>query len=189
MKGSWGSEHNQLNNSMCQISPSGIPVPLVSFHMKGLFQRMASTIRTSAVVAVVTAALISFDADLEHDHGASISLRIVCMLLSLCQVILVLRYHYYRMRVLMRQGKVVAISPWAGVWAQARAYVLIEALLNCLFVPPRLDGLVKYYQLGTYSYFAAEDFIMPFMFFRLYHCFRWGLYMSQFATSRTFLYM
>lgn len=189
MKDSWVSEHNQRNSSVCAVDNTDIPIPLVSFHMKGLFQRMRSTIRSSAAVAIVTAVLISFDADLSHDQGASISLRIVCMLLSLCQVTLVLRYHYYRMRVLMKQGKVVANSTWAGIWAQARGYVLFEALLNCTFVPPKVDGLVKYYQLGTYSYLAVEDFIMPFMFFRLYHCFRWSLYMSQFATSRTFLYM
>ena len=174
------------HSSICAL---GLDTSPLANRIQTLFQRLRTACRGSAVVAVITALLVSCDADLSHSDWASISLRGVGMMLSLCQVLLVLRYHYYRMKVLMRQGKVAATSAWLGLWTHDREYVLLESFLNCIFVPPKFDSSVKYYQLGTYSYMEVDDFLMPFIYLRLYHCLRWGFYMSQFANPRTFFYV
>lgn len=156
---------------------------------KDFFKLIRATTLSSAVVAVVSSLLISLDSELSEKDTTSVVCRVICIVLSVCQVLLVLRYHYYHMKVRMSEMSVVATSAWEGLWRHDKLFVLCEVMVNGVFVPPGVSGAVKYDQLGTYSYLSIGNLLTPCIYLRLYHCLRWGFYASQFSTPRTFYYM
>ena len=114
------------------------------------------------------------------------ALRISAIVLSLAQVVLIGKY--YRLY--------FALGLEIGRWEQCTemgdsglvGYIVAEALVHCVVLPPRVNWEAEISMLGRNSVLAMSDVVFVLKFARVYHILRANYWQSICNTSRGFFY-
>ena len=150
-------------------------------------------VRVAEVSAVLSGVffVVAYQANEEYSvEGGAIEstttdiLRLLSLVLSLCHLTVILRYHSLLSRLSTSQRVSLHLSPSKP----SQKWLCLELALHCIVLPPRANYRWKVYMLGTYTYIALSDIALLVSLLRVYHLPRLYYWKSRFSRTHAYFF-
>lgn len=165
----------------------GADLPALNHHYEPTVIRSikVSGVLTALFLAVTYEGNERYTADNEDSEDSSTDIcRLLAVIISLCQIAALVHYHRSRMR-LQPPFSQQKCSNYQQLQPKI---LLVEVLLHCVVLPPRVNASWKLFQLGTYARLELSDVVFVLGLARIYHFRRVIFWISSYSSRKAVFY-